>query len=712
MMKKLFISFLMIGASLFSFGQQGNWCATDQKLEEYFEEHPEHREPFMQEQRNLINALPVKGSQNSKTPIYTIPVVVHVLHLNGVGNISKAQIDDAIRILNEDFQKLNADTFNVRTVFKPHIADAQIEFKLAQLDPNGNCTEGINRINTPLTNSASNAVKSLSYWNANNYLNIWVVNNIASSGPGSILGYAQFPSNFSNLATYGIVIRNDEMGSIQTAISTDGRTLTHEVGHCFGLFHTFQSACGAFCNSSGDFVCDTPPQFDDNNNSCNFAFNTCSNDATGGTSINPNPYTTNVPDQLENYMGYGLACLGMFTEGQKDRMFAAFTSTNNLVNLRSNANLIATGTNPGYTAPPCIPTAEIIDRQQRVVCLNNSLTFSEDSYGGPVTTYDWEFPGGTPNTSSSANPTITYNTSGTYDVILRVSNSSGADTLVVSNLVIVNDSVGLYTGFNYTESFENSTTAGQFSIVPSNDNISFVRSGAAASVGNFSMFLNNFSANAPGENDFLITPTIDMTTVATPTLQFDVAFQTQLNSTDQLRCAFSIDCGATWITRAIIPASALSSGASSGGNFVPSSPSDWKTFTISTTSAIRNSSSVLFRFQFVSGGGNNLFIDNLRINGLAVGLETIEEEAISLSLYPNPTVNDQATLEFALSEATNNGAIYLTDILGKRVKEVYNGALNTSDYKFSINTSDLESGIYFLSIQAGAERKVQKLVVN
>jgi hypothetical protein len=75
-----------------------------------------------------------------------IPVVFHVVHMGGAENISKAQIEDQIRILNEDFSRTNADTVNTRDIFKPVASIPDVEFRLAKLDPQGNCTEGINRI--------------------------------------------------------------------------------------------------------------------------------------------------------------------------------------------------------------------------------------------------------------------------------------------------------------------------------------------------------------------------------------------------------------------------------------------------------------------------------------------------------------------------------------------------------------------------------------
>lgn len=713
-MKKILSSLLILLATIPSSFAQNSWCLTDEMLQEYFNANPGMKQQVYQEQANYYNLPTVKGAQQNKAPIITIPVVVHVMHDNGTGNILKAQIDDGIRIINEDFNKLNADTTNVRNIFKPYIADAQIEFKLAKIDPNGNCTEGINRVNTPLTNNASNSIKALSYWNSSSYLNIWLVNNIDNGGGGgSILGYAQFP--FVNApTTYGAVIRHDEWGSIGTS-NKDGRTVTHEIGHCFNLFHPFQSACGAFCNSSGDFVCDTPPQFDDNNNSCNFNLNTCSNDANGGTSLNPNPYTSNVPDQLENYMGYGLACLGMFTEGQKDRMFTAFNVYNRLNQLRSAANLVATGTNNGYVPQTCPPIAQIIDQQKKLVCVGGQLTFDEQSYNGPITTYDWEFPGATPSTSNIANPTVTYSTPGTHDVILRVSNSAGADTLVIPNVVYANDTASAINAFNYSDSFENSTAfANDWILIDFGGGARWFRTNNGSFTGNSSIWVNNFTGNTPNEIDYLISPSIDMTQVINPTFKFKLAYKAQAGANDVLKCAISLDCGQTWITRLFLSSGSMNSGTVNGSSsFIPSSPSDWRDFTVTTTAAIRASKNALFRFDFTSGGGNNIYIDDFKIDGQSVGIEdntSVLEN--SLNIYPNPVTGGNSTLEFQMKEAQENVSIYLTDVVGKTVRTLYNGSLTSDLYQFDVNTSQLKSGIYFLSIATKEGRITRKLMVR
>ncbi len=206
----------------------------------------------------------------------TIPVVVHILHTGqavGTGlNISDAQIQSQIDVLNEDFRRLNADRTNTPAEFEGVAADVEIEFVLACVDPNGNSTTGIVRVQTNVnsftwtpnadgsTNEIATGVKfapeGTPAWPSDRYLNIWVCNL-----GGSTLGYAQFPDQMATSPTTdGVVIRTTSFGRIDnvSAPFDKGRTATHEVGHWLNLFHIW--ANDSDCTST-DLVADTPNQF-------------------------------------------------------------------------------------------------------------------------------------------------------------------------------------------------------------------------------------------------------------------------------------------------------------------------------------------------------------------------------------------------------------------------------------------------------------------
>ncbi len=173
---------------------------------------------------------------NSNSTII-IPVVVHVLHNGtpiGVGNnISNAQIESQIDVLNEDFRRLNADRVNTPAAFTAVAADPNIEFRLACIDPNGNNTTGIHRVQTNVTsftvqynadsitvNEQTTGIKftttgGTNAWPTDRYLNMWVCN-IAQPNPNVIrLGYSQLPSDFATKPnTDGVVILNTAFGRV------------------------------------------------------------------------------------------------------------------------------------------------------------------------------------------------------------------------------------------------------------------------------------------------------------------------------------------------------------------------------------------------------------------------------------------------------------------------------------------------------------------
>ena len=287
----------------------------------------------------------IKDNHSEKTTI-KIPVVIHVIHKNthsniGIGtNISNAQIEDALKILNEDFSKTNPEYPNPpRNTFLNYWGNPDIKFCLATTDPSGNPTNGIIRTSTDVSdwdaddNFESNAMKravngGMDSWDPSNYLNIWVCNLSNSNGGGMTLGYAYLPGLQSwNAWKDGLVIDFQYFGTIGGASSSsDGRTATHEIGHYLGLQHTFCEdsdsqgnpvCCDNDDNNGGGNIDDTPATKDiyfgnvtssTNNNTCNDLSYS-------------NIFTTNVKDMDENYMSYA-SNTWMFTIDQVNVMNA------------------------------------------------------------------------------------------------------------------------------------------------------------------------------------------------------------------------------------------------------------------------------------------------------------------------------------------------------------------------------------------------------
>ena len=321
-MKCLLFTSFVAGLTLFSLNlqAQSNKCATMKILEQRIAKDPSILIRMQQseiETQKWIAAHPrTKGTKQ----IITIPVVVHVIWHDPNENISDAQIQSQIDILNEDFRLLNSDSLTDTHPFWIYTADAEIEFCLASRDPSGNTTTGITRTFTDSTTFAEmdnpkySAYGGEDNWDPIKYLNLWVCN---LSGQGTTLGYAAFPADLATDPDLdGVVIRYEAFGDIGTAgtggftANNLGRTATHEVGHWLNLRHIWgdnQPNCG------DDFVADTKPADEPNYGCPTFpldANNPCGTDADGEMYMN-------YMDYVDDY------CMNMFTFGQVTRMQSA-----------------------------------------------------------------------------------------------------------------------------------------------------------------------------------------------------------------------------------------------------------------------------------------------------------------------------------------------------------------------------------------------------
>lgn len=339
-MNKFFILLLLTFYSYAS--AQIKPCYTDEYVHYLNQQHPGFKQA-MQDQFNQAkahaNSKAVHRSTQATAPdtIYRIPVVFHVVYKTAQENVHDSLLYSQIRVLNEDYRRLNSDTSNTRAIFKNRAADIGVEFYLATIDPNGNLTTGITRTATTasfgggfipnpndLDKVKSSAQGGKDAWDTDKYLNIWVCNT-----GGSILGLAYPPTAAPNWPSgstasqdkWGVVLSYEVVGYQnpravgQLSIANRGRTAVHEVGHYLGLRHIWGDA-GFFgsvdCDLTKDDGFDDTPHMGSNSQQtgCNFTKNTCTNGE-----------TPDEPDMVENYMDYSTeSCQNMFTQQQANLM--------------------------------------------------------------------------------------------------------------------------------------------------------------------------------------------------------------------------------------------------------------------------------------------------------------------------------------------------------------------------------------------------------
>lgn len=679
----------MVLLSAVSFAQNVLPCATDHVMEAYYANHPGARESYDQEIA-MVRSLNATNLQKTGA-VDTIPVVVHVFYDLPSDNISDAQIHDAIRVLNEDMRRLNADTSSTRSIFEPVAAGANLYFKLASKDPQGNCTSGINRIYTAMTANGGDNVKALvnPTWPNNRYLNIYVVRTIGiSSNVGIVLGYAYLPqSPLQNGTQDGVVIRHDRMGTIGTS-TNQGRTLSHEVGHYLGLRHPFSDASGSACGD-GDGFSDTP-WLSDASFGCSFAEDDCVEP------VNPQP------NQIENFMDYANDnCMNMFTQQQVNQMEFTVSSSGRRSLLSSASNLLITGIrNP----PSCAPVARM-EIPKRLVCTGDSVQFFDASEFG-ATSWQWSFPGGSPSSSTAQNPKVAYSSPGVYDVTLTATNGNGSDTEVLQHSISVRPSQNTLFINWLNEDFENSggLPNGNWHVQKGVDSVSFRSTSLVGSNSSRSVMLNNNFATA-NHFDYLISQAIDVASATSLALSFDYAYARRTSTgSDILRVYVSTNCGASWSTAGLLAGPNLITGATTAAKFVPTS-TDWKNYTINLDQFAGNPNQILIRWEFKSGGGNNFYMDNIN---LAATVSTEDNQAFyGVQLFPNPA-NDQALVQLELMN-TQDVAVSLLNIQGQ---ELYQNkrSFESGSQQIALDLNNLPAGIYLVRVATAGKIETLRLI--
>lgn len=695
-MNKLYYTLLLAGVLNAAKAQSDlKPCGADELRIGTLKEHPEVAKAVIKRDAQLEahTAAFVAGQGKSpSTATYVIPVVFHVIHNYGVENISDAQLKDGIDIVNKTFNKTHPNTASVIPAFQGIHADCDIEFRLATKDPNGNCHSGINRIASPLTSSGDHRVKSLIHWPPTKYLNVYVVANAAG-----LAGHAVWPSDADTIPSWdGIVLSHNYVGTIGTSNLTQSVAFAHECGHFLNLHHIwggnnvpnfYYYPCAdpnKDCNID-DLVADTPPTI--GWQSCNLSGASCGNTV----------------DNVQNAMDYSY-CNIMFTQGQKARMQACLTSTvAGRNNLWQTANLTATGV---YTTATLCGANFSSDK--KVICAGNSIAFANTSYHGAVTSYSWKFQGGSPATSSAANPTVYYATPGTYSVELTVSDGTTTLTAAKPSYVIVQPTTATV-AYPFSEGFESMSdlNSGGWFFNNLDSSGTWQLTAAAASGGSKSVMINNFSSTLNGKDELLSKP-INLTGATSLNLSFKYAFaRKDTGNHDQLQVFCMQACSGTSLQRVILAGSALETTTMKSAPFQPTA-SEWKTATASVPSFLFGTGFRL-KFVFSGNGGNNLYIDDINL-AIDAGIHDISEDVQRMNVFPNPA-SGNSYLSFYLEKPKMLG-LKITDVLGKEVARLQPGVYGTGGQEVMLPVADLQNGIYFILLSDGLGQMSRQLVIS
>ena len=701
----VFVAFFLI-KSLYTQSQPfGRKCLTPAMEAHFAAQHPdaESRAEFeMWLSRKMAERPSVSRS------IYTIPVVVHIIHegeaVGTTRNIPSSRVLTQIDVLNEDFRRMaGTPGFNNH----PAGADAQIEFCLAEEDPNGDplAEAGINRIDANDLGLASNPpfsenfieqnIKPATIWDPYRYCNIWVVD---LEGSPLTLGYARFPTSstvagvpppYGSDNTDGVVVNYKFFGrdgDLPNPRYNRGRSCTHEIGHWLGLVHIWGDANSC---SATDYCDDTPPAAEANND-CPTAAESCGS-----------------ADMYENYMDYtDDECMNVFTNCQVLRMRTV------LENSPRRKELLSSAVCTPFSQPPIAD----FDQSRKSGCTGLVVQFEDMSSQRPES-WEWQFPGGEPSSSSLRAPRVKYKSRGVYAVKLKVSNAFGSDSAVREGLI----TVGSFEtpSYFYYEDFEKGL--GEWSVENPDNELGWElvqdiggRKNDQQAAG---VLCHGYAGR--GQRDRLISPIISFKGKNDLLLEFDHAYRSVGTAfVDSLYVKLSTDGGQSFPHElAALAETGQRTFATNGaltGAFWPVRDADWCYEGIDWTFCneiklrdFEGEENVRIMFEVVNDNGNNIFVDNIRLSGGCVG-----EEQAFFDLYPNPLrLSDQEVKLSFLEEEATSIQVDVFDLTGRKIGSVMlNVPAGFSEQRLDLG--QLTPGTYVVKATKGEETGARKLIVR
>lgn len=612
---------------------------------------------------------------------FTIPVVFHIIH-NGdsIGvseNLSDEIIIAQLNALNRDFRGLNEDSTLIPNIFKPLFTDAQIEFCLAKIKPDGSFTSGIERYNFNQDgwdlDSINSYIKPNTIWDRAEYLNIWSIKFKGNLENSLINGFAQPPFATLSNQTDGIVVRYDKLG-------TNGRVAVHEIGHWLGLFHIWgddNGLCSNDLSGGTDGIDDTPDQ--------------------GGPYYNcpsGSPESCGSSDMFMNYMDYtDDECSLLFTHEQRNAMhqvlenFRASLQSSSVCNVLLDLNILKVYT-PNTTVcqqsfyPHILVKNEGLDtiRNFNIDFVVNDSTYESKTWDitlAPFEEVDLFF---SLHFFDSGNQ---YNT--LFDI---TSVNSGANEYHFNNKKSINfNSINTGVGIEtpYVENFETNLL--------SNLNIQNFDSDKTWTVINESdysaIFMENFNYDI-GEIDNLLTADFSIEG-ENSALNFEYAYKALNQIVEDTFTVFaSQNCGIHWIKLWQKSGLELSNQMVETNYFSPIL-SDFISVNIDL-SFLNNLEKVRFKFENKSGGGNNLYLNNFDIGYLPSDtLSLYFVDNIDFNLFPNPA-NNNLTVSM---KSRGKYHLRIIDLLGKIIfKDTF---LNN---EYNLNIHDLTKGVYYIQLKS------------